>query len=55
MLRFSLPSMWDLTYFIGYESSTSFNLGNDHGFVIKESIGIDLFGETQSKAMRAYV
>ena len=39
-----------------WESPTLANLGNDHGFIIKEYISIStrLFGEAQSKAMRAY-
>ena len=38
------------------ESPTSANLGNDHGFINKNtlSIGMKPFGEPQSKAMRAY-
>ena len=37
-------------------SPTLANLGNDHGFISKEyiSIGMRPFGETKSKAMRAY-
>ena len=38
------------------ESSTSANLGNDHGFIIKEySLHCyEVFWEAQSKTMRAY-
>ena len=38
------------------ESPTSANLGNDHGFINKNtlSIGMRPFGEAQSKAIRAY-
>ena len=38
------------------ESPTSTNLGNDHGFIIKEYYlhWYETFGEAQSKAMRAY-
>ena len=37
-------------------SSTLANLENDHGFISKEYISIDMrpFGETKNKTMRAY-
>ena len=36
------------------ESPTSANLGNDHGFIIKEYFLDEVFWEAQSKTMRAY-